>query len=232
MADFCTLAEVRAYINPAHTDPGVGNDDTTIGYAIPSATSAIVRACNRTFELQTAALDRYFTVRTDYASQVPAFLWNYYPWPGVFPFTGLTGALPAPVLRVDDFFLTNQTIGSITVTDKSTLQTYTPLQGWPFNADAKGMPFTGLVFAPGTFMSQTEGQMKVNAKWGWITVPTTIKQAALIQVSRYLKRRDSPFGVAGDSAISGGVVTLRAKLDPDVEMMLSDYRRWWVAAAV
>lgn len=225
MADFCTVAEVRAYINPGRTDPGVGNDDTAIGYAIPSSTSAIVRACNRTFELQSTAADRYFTAKTPYSSNLGA-LAIFYPWPGVFPFTAYSLSMPPQMLEVDDFFLTNQTIGQITVTDTIAGTTYTPTQGWPFNAASKGMPYEKLVFAAGVVLPQGEGQLKVNAKWGWITVPTTIKQAAVLQTSRYLKRRDSPFGVAGIAEM-GTAIRLLSRLDPDVDLMLGDYRRWW-----
>lgn len=228
MADFCTAGEVRAYINPNRSDPGAGADDTQISYAIPAATSAIVRSCNRTFELQTTAADRYFTCKYPYSSNLGALAY-WYPWPGVYPFTSLSASLPAPMLEVDDFFLTNQVIGDITVTDTISGSTYAPLQGWPFNAASKGMPFTKLVFAQGTVLPAGEGQLKVNAKWGWVSVPTTIKQAALLTCSRYLKRRDAPEGVAGFSAM-GSVVRFQAQLDPDVQVMLADYRRWWVAA--
>jgi hypothetical protein len=214
LADFCSLPEARAYISPNRTDPGAGADDVHLGLAITAASDAIRQTSNRSFELQTVAGNRNFTATYPYSANLGALAY-WYPWPGVFPFTALTSTLPAPILKVDGFFLTNQTIGNITVTDRTTLTTYTPLYGYPYNVDAEGSPFEGLVFAPGTSMSTIEGQMIVNAKWGWITIPSTIKQACLLQTSRYLKRRDFPFGMAG--------------LDPDIDMMLSSYRRIWAA---
>jgi hypothetical protein len=228
MADFCTVPELRAYINPNRIDPGAGIDDTQIGFAIPSATSAIVQATNRTFELQTAAADRFFTIKYPYSSNLGALAY-WYPWPGVFPFSSLSASLPPPMLDVDDFFLTNQTIGQITVTDTINATTYVPTGGWPFNAASKGMPFTKLVFAQGVTLPTGAGQLKVNAKWGWINVPIVVKQAALITASRYLKRRDSPEGLSGVS-VMGSQLRIQSKLDPDVAVMLSAYRRWWAAA--
>ncbi len=214
IADLCSLAELRTYINPNRTDPGAGNDDAHGALAITAASDAIRKATARPLELQTAALDRYYTAQRPFGSNLINLAY-WYPWPAVYP--SLFGAVvPAPMLFVDDFVLTGQTIGSITVTDTISLVTYTPTQTWPFNATVLDHPFTALVFAAGTFLPLGVGQLKVNAKWGVVSLSTTVKQAALLQASRYLKRRDFPFGMAG--------------LDPDVDLMLQSYRRWWAAA--
>ena len=72
--------------------------------------------------------------------------------------------------------------------------------------------------------------MKVNAKWGYVTaIPAGVKEIALLQAARFFKRKDAPFGVAGNDAM-GNVMRLQARLDPDVEMLLGSYRRWWAAA--
>jgi hypothetical protein len=70
--------------------------------------------------------------------------------------------------------------------------------------------------------------VQVTATWGWTAVPATIKKATLLQASRFYKRRDAPFGVAG-SPDMGSEMRLLAKVDPDVEVMLGDYRRKWGA---
>ena len=223
IADFCTTAELLTYMRADAT----GVDAVTSALAVTAASDAIRQTCNRSFEIQGLASNRLFTAVYPYSANLGALAY-WFPWPGVFPFTALTTTLPAPVLMVDDFILTNQTIGNITVTDKTTLATYTPIAGYPYNVDTFGECFTGLVFAPGTSMSTTEGQMQVNAKWGWTSVPTTIKNACLIQASRYVKRRDSVTGVEGISQL-GTVMRVRAGLDPDIDQMLSAYRRLWSA---
>jgi len=60
--------------------------------------------------------------------------------------------------------------------------------------------------------------------WGWASVPTPIKQATLLQGSRLMVRRDSPFGVAG-SPDTGGELRLLARVDPDVAVVCRPYRR-------
>jgi len=224
VADFCTTAELLTYMRSDAT----GIDATTSGLAITAASDAIRNATNRPFELQTTAQDRYFTIKYAYSSNLGALAY-WYPWPGVFPFSSLSASLPPPMLEVDDFFLTNQTIGQITVTDTINATTYTPTQGWPFNAAAEGKPYTQLVFAQGVTLPTGEGQLKVNAKWGWVTVPTTIKNACLLQAARYVKRRDSPAGIQGIDQI-GGVLRVTQRLDGDIAAMLSSgLRRWWGA---
>lgn len=53
-------------------------------------------------------------------------------------------------------------------------------------------------------------------------VPAMVKLACEIQATRWYKRPDAPFGAIGSPEF-GTVAQLRAKLDPDVELMLSGY---------
>jgi len=231
MADLIAYTDLQTYlaINTGQTVTFGAGEITVATLCCTAASDGVKLACNRTFEIQSTAADRYFTAAYPYSDSIGA-LALYYPWPGVFPFTALTAGLPAPILRVDDYFLTNQVLANITVTDKTTLTTYTPTYAYPYNADSKGMPYTGLVFAPGTAMSSAEGQMKVNAKWGFVTsIPNTAKEAALMQAARFYKRTGAPFGIAGNDAM-GNAMRLQAKLDPDVEQMLGTYRKWYAAA--
>jgi hypothetical protein len=54
-------------------------------------------------------------------------------------------------------------------------------------------------------------------------VPIAITQACVVQASRLFKRLDSPLGVAGFGDL--GVVRVGRALDPDVEQLVSPYRR-------
>ena len=59
-------------------------------------------------------------------------------------------------------------------------------------------------------------------------VPASVKLATEMQASRWAKRRDAPFGVAGSPEL-GSELRLLPKLDPDVEVLLSghgDYVRY------
>lgn len=99
----------------------------------------------------------------------------------------------------------------------------------PVNATALGKPWTQMVIDLGTSVSLLEDGVEVTASWGWTAVPTTIKQATLLQALRFVKRRDAPFGVAGSPEL-GSELRLLAKVDADVAVMVGSYMRWWAAA--
>jgi hypothetical protein len=93
------------------------------------------------------------------------------------------------------------------------------------NAPAKGRPWTELT----TTSSPGCVDVEVTAQWGWSAVPAAVQEATLLQASRLLARRDSPYGVTG-SPDQGGELRLLEKVDPDVGLILRSYRRqWWVA---
>lgn len=98
----------------------------------------------------------------------------------------------------------------------------------PRNALAKGKVYTRLVFAAGVNPSTRDPYtLSATIRWGWPAVPSTIKGAQFLQTSRFLARRESPYGVAGSPA-DGSELRLLAKVDPDVDVMITDYkrRRW------
>jgi hypothetical protein len=64
--------------------------------------------------------------------------------------------------------------------------------------------------------------VKVTALWGWTAVPVAVKQATLLQASRFFSRRHSPYGVAGSPEL-GSEIRLLARVDPDVGVSLRDY---------
>lgn len=103
--------------------------------------------------------------------------------------------------------------------------TFTDYTLEPRNAVAKGKVWTRVALGSGT----PTGALSVTAQWGWPSVPDTVKLATRLQASRFMARRDSPFGIAG-SPDQGSELRLLARVDPDVELMLSDYRRRWYAA--
>jgi hypothetical protein len=100
----------------------------------------------------------------------------------------------------------------------------------PINARQKGKPYEQLVVhADSTVKPSGERLVTMTAPWGWTAYPTAVKEATLLQGSRFHFRRFSPAGVAG-SPDTGSEVRLLARLDPDVAVSLKDYIRWWGAA--
>ncbi|HEY9418037.1 MAG TPA: phage gp6-like head-tail connector protein [Pseudonocardia sp.] len=93
----------------------------------------------------------------------------------------------------------------------------------PVNAAQEGRPWTRLA---------VDGvcEVTVTAQWGWTVVPEPVKQATLLQASRFLARRDSPYGIAG-SPDQGSELRLLSRVDPDVAVILGPYvRRGFVFA--
>jgi hypothetical protein len=226
VADFCSLDELRSYIAQTGQTPMAGVDDVYLSLAIDSATTAIQTATNRTFEATTAATTRPFTYRRSAGSPRGDY-YGAIDWGVVYP-TLFAGTEPA-TLEVDDFFFGVQTITDITVTDYISGAAYTPARAWPYNAASKGDAFTRLEFANNIALPTYPGGLLVTAKWGWASVPNTIKNACLLQASRYYARRGSPMGVAGFGD-QGTAIRLQARLDPDVDQMVNDYQRHWAAA--
>lgn len=113
------------------------------------------------------------------------------------------------------------------------LQTTTGLSGvsgytlLPRNALQMGKPWEAMEFA--TDPRDDNGEIGPTARWGWTTTPQAVKLASRLQASRFVARRDSPYGVAG-SPQQGSELRLLARVDPDVAVSLRHYvRDWWAA---
>lgn len=99
--------------------------------------------------------------------------------------------------------------------------------GWelePANAVAEGKVWTRLTLPWSALTRQPGYKVDVIAPWGWPSVPTSVVQASLLQGSRLNVRRNSPFGIAG-SPDQGSEMRLLARVDPDVKVALTGYRR-------
>jgi hypothetical protein len=97
----------------------------------------------------------------------------------------------------------------------------------PFNAVLDGEPYTRLVKGS----AFPAGKVRISGVFGWPSVPAAVEQAMLLQASRFFKRlKEAPFGVAGVS-IDGAGIRLLAKLDADVELLLSRLQKYPVVVA-
>lgn len=201
---YATLEALKVFVGIPDDDTA---DDTVLTLALDSASAQIDAFCDRTFTADSMATIRDYSVaQTGYVD--------------VDPISTTTGLVVQSDDNNDGTFETTWTID-------------TDFRLEPINAAAHGEPWTRLV-ALGTRwfprLAYRPG-VRVTAKFGWPggTAPAAVENAALIQASRLFKRKDSPFGVAG-SVEFGSEIRLLAKLDPDVESLLRQYRRnWWVA---
>lgn len=166
-------------------------DDAELPAVVTAASRAIDQHCNRQFGTVDAPEQRWYTARFS----VRRCRW---------------------VLDIDDLM---SAVGLAVLVDATVVTKYT-LE--PRNAAALGRPWTRLVFAVDA-EKQPDGsqdQGAITAPWGWTAFPTQVKQAAKLQGSRFVARRDSPYGVAG-SPQDGSEVRLLARVDPDVAVSLA-----------
>jgi hypothetical protein len=96
----------------------------------------------------------------------------------------------------------------------------------PLNGLVGGIttPFTQ-VRAVGDYTFPLDGgdaTVQIVGAFGFATVPTAIKQAAVILGSRIFKRNDSPLGVAGFGDL--GVMRV-SRIDPDIDALITPYKR-------
>ncbi len=97
--------------------------------------------------------------------------------------------------------------------------------------ESQPQPYTRIYTTPQAafyFPAGVRRGVRVAGRWGYSTsTPDVVREACLIQVGRVFRRRDSPFGIAGN--LDQGTIKLAAQLDPDVKAMLSPLRRITIA---
>jgi hypothetical protein len=204
--DYATLAELKHFIGPGITGTA---EDAELTLALSAASRAIDHATGRQFGVLSAVAIRYYA-----------------------PSDGFTAAGRSVVLIDDLMSVAGLAIRVDGAGDGSysTTLTGTDYQLYPWNAAADGRPWTALIGAgEGGTWPRRERALEVTAKWGWTAVPAEVKQACLLQASRLLMRKNSPFGVAGSPEM-GSELRLLSKLDPDVAVLVSGVRRYWGAA--
>ena len=110
--------------------------------------------------------------------------------------------------------------------------TATDYQLEPLNGIAGGIatPFTRIraigsllwpIYEPRD-INAGQASVEITARFGFASIPSAIKQATILASLRAYKRYESPTGVLGFSDI--GVVRV-GRLDPDVERLVSPYRK-------
>lgn len=203
-AYYVTPEELADYVR---TD--VETDRPELTLACTAAARAIDRAALRQFGVTDAPEARYFTPK-----------WST-----------LRGQW---VIECDDLFAAPTAIAIDTANDgtySTSVDLSTIIMLEP-NAVAKGKPYGAVALRSGVSVFRPLGyeSARLTAVWGWTTgIPAVVKEASRVQGSRFFKRRDSPFGIAG-SPEQGSELRLLARLDPDVALMIKTVRRdFWFA---
>lgn len=201
--DYIQVSDLKSYLR---IDPADTQDDAQLAIAITAASRAIDNTTHRQFGQVAAAEPRQYTARLDQSRAAVAAsgaaVWGRW------------------VVDTDDF---QDAAGLTVTTPDGTVDLFTKQ---PVNAAAVAKPWTRIVIDPAAAVlpKGIESEITVTAKFGWSTVPVTIKQACLLQAARLFKRQDAPFGVAG-SPQEGSEMRLLARIDPDVAVTLRPYMR-------
>lgn len=199
--DYVTATELKSFLRITDTV-----DDAELGFAITAASRAVDNSANRQFGVVAAAEQRFYTARYDRRRMR---------W----------------VVVIDDLMSTTNFAAVVLDSSGATVGTITDYVLEPRNSAQRSRPWTQMMIRPTSAYLPTgqTDEVAVTALWGWSAVPTAVKEATLLQASRFFARRNAPFGVAGSPDV-GSEVRLLARLDPDVAVSLANYVRWWAAA--
>lgn len=171
-------------------------DDVELELAVTAASRAIDRATDRQFGKTAAVEARTFECK-----------WSQ--------------RLGLWLADIDDVMTTS----GLVVTVSGSALSAAAYRLYPLNQDKKGRPWEQVATASATPDTLGAGPptVEVSATFGWSAVPDAIKNATLLEASRFFADRNAPFGVAG-SPDQGNEMRLLAKVHPDVEVMLTSYR--------
>lgn len=199
--DYVTLNELKAYIEPQLLSKTVSDD--LLMSALQSATAEIETHCGRQFNNAGAVSSRlYASLGVD-----RVFVDDFHTTTGlVVEVEESHGAWTT--WEADEFFLlpANGVRNGVA--------------GWPYSHicanhhNGKSFPRAG------ELGDCQDLNVRVTANWGWASVPTPVRQAALIIAAETYQLKDAPFGVAGMDAF--GTIRVRenrmaaAKLAPYV----------------
>lgn len=192
---------------------GVDSSDPQLTPATEAASRAIDQATGRQFGLLSSSEFRWYTAE-----------WFRDRW----------------IIDIDDLM----TEASLTIEvdndqDGTPEAAITAYRLTPINGAAKGRPWTRVEVLPASTVKPNglRHGVRIGARWGWTTVPQSIKLATLIQAARWHQRKgDVPGAPAGpltsytvDDVSVAWSVSAPQDLDADVLAAIAPYRKLWVA---
>ncbi|HEY7824732.1 MAG TPA: phage head-tail connector protein [Acidimicrobiia bacterium] len=195
MSDYCTLSDVKGALRI--TD---NIDDTLLNTAIDAASRWIDGWCERTFTVASGTATRDF---------VPS---------GRFEPLYIDDATSVLSVKIDE---------DLDYSFATTLRADIDYQLEPVNSRADGIvwPYYRLIPVEDGYWPVWEGRasVRVEATYGWPAIPDAVKTACIFQASRIYTRFSSPAGVVSFGDM--GAIRVSRMLDPEVEALLSPYRR-------
>jgi hypothetical protein len=199
--DYCELWEAKSYCGIELAD---ATKDGFISSLITAASNYIDAKTNRRFYTTAADETRYYQV-VDERDGDSGVLW-----------------LRDDLLSVTSLKTDEDGDGVYEVT-----WTTSDYKLFPLNAVVSGRPYTWIETRPNGsygFPLRVQAGIQIIGKFGYSTsAPAVVKNACLLQVSRWWNRKNAPFGVVGSADMGQAVVV--PKLDPDIAEMLDGVTR-------
>jgi hypothetical protein len=140
-------------------------------------------------------------------------------------------ALGGSMLEIDDLVSVTSLLTDISGTRVwDTTWAVTDYDLTPDNAADINWPYTAIRQRPFTsrWFPTIRKAVQVTGVWGWPAVPNDIVEATILQSIRLFKRKDSPFGVAGQGDF--GRIALLPRVDPDVAALCAPYTKHTIGA--
>jgi len=197
MANLCDSDDVKEALGIPIPDTV---DDTRIDLACLAATQMIQQYCQRQFTADDSVSARVF-VPEDWAL---VFTEDFYTTTGLVVQSdpGLDGSW-SQTWTTDDYQL-----------EPLNQEQYG--EAWPYHT----IRTIGSLWFPQDYGRVT---VKVTAKWGWASVPSAVKQAAILQAITIFKSSDAPFGATPFA--DTGILRLRSALHPTAAALVQNYRK-------
>ena len=195
MANYCTLAELKQALRI--TD---NIDDALLNSSIDAASRFIDGYCQRSFTVAAGTSVRDYTPSGRYE---PLYI---------------DDATDIVSVKIDD---------DLDYSFATTLRTDVDYQKEPLRPSRDGLPFPYYRLLPvedgywPTWMQRAT--VRVEATYGWESVPDSVNTACILQASRLYTRFSSPVGVVSFGDM--GAIRVSRFVDPDVELLLTPYRK-------
>jgi hypothetical protein len=194
---YITIAQLGTYlgINTAQSDP---IRDAKLTTAVVAASETIETHCRRQFNTNGIVETRYFVPTSPHLVIVDDFY------------------------DVDTLVIQRRPIGD---SDWQTPWTFPNFELEPRNGIVNGQPgwpFRRITLPYWTFLWAID-RLKIQATWGWQSVPGSVVQAALILGAEYYKLSDAPLGAAGFGSGSDGFNVITVKDVPQAWSLLKPY---------
>lgn len=200
VADYATPEDFGAYIRETTT-----LDATMIPLCLSAASRSVEDFCGRHF---------YQTTETQYFSPQSNSLW----WLDLddMDLATTTGLTVDVEFGIDGTYPESRVFGTDFICEPIN-QSQNGIDGWPFTSLRA---VNGKIWPP-RYADFQRDTVRIEATWGWATIPDNVKLATLVIAAENYKMLDAPFGYIG----FGNFGTAKVRDNPKAMALLHGFRK-------